>query len=264
MSVATLNGFKRITCLYLPADDPDAIEQWYAEHFHLKKNHLREGQTLHFCKPANEGWNSNFITDDTAAGEHYEMFAACFETDCIRELHERLGESEVRVETLRDEGGCGLQFCFYDPQGNKFLVWQDPATETRPRDTGNPALIRIASVYFPVSDKEKTYNWYTQTIGLPVSEDGQPQTAAGQTFFFCRSVAPGRTSNFYTTGWSPGGAVMPLVNVEVEGLDSLFGTLASQGEWVSHNINDAGGCGRAFKLYDPDRNMLELWGGFPG
>jgi hypothetical protein len=30
----------------------------------------------------------------------------------------------VELETLRDEGGCGFQFIFYDLDGNKFNVYQ--------------------------------------------------------------------------------------------------------------------------------------------
>lgn len=30
----------------------------------------------------------------------------------------------VQVDELRDNGGCGIEFYFYDPDGNKYCAWE--------------------------------------------------------------------------------------------------------------------------------------------
>jgi len=85
------------------------------------------GQWL-FLLPSPEGHSLRFMTTGwTEDGAPFEMFPICFETDDIRTLEAALRESGVWVEKdVRDEGGCGLQLNFKDPDGNKFQVWQQP------------------------------------------------------------------------------------------------------------------------------------------
>jgi glyoxylase I family protein len=56
------------------------------------------------------------------------MFSLTFEVENIVQLHKSLRENGVNVEPLVDHDGCGLQFKFKDPDGNKFNVWQDPTS----------------------------------------------------------------------------------------------------------------------------------------
>jgi len=69
---------------------------------------------------------ANFATSGWREGGNYEMFSLCFTVDDARQLHEKLRSEVVEVEDVRDEGGCGLQFIFYDLDGNKFQAFQPP------------------------------------------------------------------------------------------------------------------------------------------
>lgn len=127
---------KRVLCNYLPVSNLEFAAKWYTEIFglELKKRDpggailvLGDGQWLFLLETA-EQRNANFVTSQWD-GEAYEMFSLTFEVENIVELHKKLRDNGVEVEPLMDLDSCGLQFKFKDPDGNKFNVWQDPATE---------------------------------------------------------------------------------------------------------------------------------------
>ncbi|GKU77407.1 VOC family protein [Paenibacillus sp. L3-i20] len=124
---------KRVLCNYLPVSNVDRASKWYADTFGLtiKKREpggaiivLGDGQWFFLLEATNHR-NANFMTNQWD-GENYEMFSLTFEVGNIVELHKKLRETGVAVEPLLDLDGCGLQFKFVDPDGNKFNVWQDP------------------------------------------------------------------------------------------------------------------------------------------
>ncbi|SFL36833.1 Catechol 2,3-dioxygenase [Paenibacillus sp. 1_12] len=123
---------KSVLCNYLPVSDLERAVTWYEEILGLtvRKREpagailiLGNGQWL-FLLESTEKRTANFITDQWE-GAHYEMFSLTFETENITELHKKLRENGVYVESLVDHDSCGLQFKFKDPDGNKFNVWQD-------------------------------------------------------------------------------------------------------------------------------------------
>ncbi|AJY74816.1 VOC family protein [Paenibacillus beijingensis] len=126
---------KRVLCNYLPVSNWQQAADWFEEMFGLtvRKREpdgvilvLGDGQWL-FLLETTEKRTANFSTHQWD-GENYEMFSLTFEVEDIVELHKRLREKGVEVEPLTDLGSCGLQFKFKDPDGNKFNVWQDPAS----------------------------------------------------------------------------------------------------------------------------------------
>ncbi|MFD1954571.1 VOC family protein [Paenibacillus thailandensis] len=126
---------KRVLCNYLPVSNLELAAKWYEETFGLSVRKrepdgailiLGDGQWL-FLLESLEKRTANFITSQWD-GEEYEMFSLTFEVENIVELHKRLRENGVDVEPLVDHDSCGLQFKFKDPDGNKFNVWQDPAS----------------------------------------------------------------------------------------------------------------------------------------
>jgi glyoxylase I family protein len=84
---------------------------------------LGNGQWLFLLESKNKA-NANFYTDQWD-GKHYEMFSLTFEVEDIVVLHQILRKSDVEVVPLTDNEGCGLQFVFKDPDGNKFNAWQN-------------------------------------------------------------------------------------------------------------------------------------------
>ena len=129
---------KRIECAYLPVSDVVASAAWYERVLGLTLRSpvelgrgaimvMGSGQWL-FLLPSPGEHPLHFMTTGWASdGAPFEMFPICFETDDIAALDAALRESGVWVEqAVRDEGGCGMQLNFKDPDGNKFQVWQQP------------------------------------------------------------------------------------------------------------------------------------------
>ncbi|MBH5319593.1 VOC family protein [Paenibacillus sp. GSMTC-2017] len=130
---ATTPMLKRVLCNYLPVSNVDQAAKWYADTFGLtvKKREpegailvLGDGQWIFLLESTSHS-SANFITNQWD-GEGYEMFSLTFEVDNIVDLHKKLRDTGAEAQPLVDHDGCGLQFKFKDPDGNKFNVWQDP------------------------------------------------------------------------------------------------------------------------------------------
>jgi len=129
---------KRIECAYLPVTDVVASAAWYEQVLGLTLRApvepgkgaimIMDSEQWLFLLPSPEGHPLHFMTTGwTEDSSLFEMFPICFETDDMQSLEASLRESGVWMEQgVRDEGGCGLQLSFKDPDGNKFQVWQQP------------------------------------------------------------------------------------------------------------------------------------------
>jgi glyoxylase I family protein len=135
---------KRIECAYLPVKDVVASAAWYERVLGLELRSpiepgrgaimvMDSGQWL-FLLPSKDGHPLHFMTTGwTEDSTPFEMFPICFETDDIRAMYDSLQRSGVWTEeTVRNEGSCGLQLNFKDPDGNKFQVWQQPVLSSVP------------------------------------------------------------------------------------------------------------------------------------
>jgi len=118
---------KRVNCLYLPTADPHNISEWFKRFFGLDRNgwiKLGDGLSL-IILPTRDEVRTKFTVDEWAGIPNYEMYMLQFEvSNDIIELHRSLKESGAVVEELRDQGGCGMEFGFYDPDGNKFCAYE--------------------------------------------------------------------------------------------------------------------------------------------
>lgn len=129
---------KRIDCAYVPVTDAAASASWYERVLGMKLRSpvqpgrgaimiMGDGQWL-FLLPSPNMTPLTFATTGWAEeGESFEMFPLCFETEDIRSLYASLKAAGAWMEAdIRDEGGCGLQLNFKDPDGNKYQAWQQP------------------------------------------------------------------------------------------------------------------------------------------
>lgn len=129
---------KKIECAYVPVSDVPAAADWYGNVLGLRLRSPLEpgrgaimimgsGQWL-FLLPSPGGHPLQFATMGWAeTGAPYEMFPLCFETDDIQALEASLRGAGAWVENaIRNEGNCGFQLTFKDPDGNKFQAWQQP------------------------------------------------------------------------------------------------------------------------------------------
>lgn len=121
---------------------------------------------------------------------------------------------------------------------------------------------RVECVYIPVTHAEASARWYIEHFGMellrPASTDqAQLRISDDQTIFLIRTAE--RTTLNYT---EVNGNEMSALTLEVEHLDELYRSMQEAGVRTDQ-LEDAGGCGRGFHAYDPDGNMLHVWGGWP-
>jgi glyoxylase I family protein len=129
--VYVMNLLKRIDSIYLPARDPEKSIEWYMRHLGLTRPldnnpgilQTDNGTWVFFLKSITRT-TSNFATSDWVEGGNFDMFSITFEVEDANQLYDKLQTEGVELDTLRDEGGCGFQFTFYDLDGNKFNVYQ--------------------------------------------------------------------------------------------------------------------------------------------
>jgi len=250
MLKTTASVFHQFTCLYLPADEPQALENWYKEHFNssnTRKHGLYWLDAIFRGSPSNV--NCNFMTDEYIPGESYEMFSVRFETDCIEALYERLSKAGVAIEPMQNDQ-MGVTFVFTDPQGNKFQVWQHPDTVNQSLRDDVPALIGVTTLFLPVANPDESRQWYQEVIRLELNDSGWPISIKGQEIRFYKALDMGQNKPYHQT--------RAYVNVAVDGLEEMHKRMLDQGQKVEHII-DRDGCGRNFDLYDPDGNRMEIW-----
>lgn len=129
---------KKIECAYVPVTNVEKAAEWYEQVLGMKlRSPVKPGSGA-IMVMGDGGWlfllpspNMTPLTFETTGwaedGETFEMFPLCFETEDIQSLYASLKEASSWIEAqIRDEGGCGLQLNFKDPDGNKYQVWQQP------------------------------------------------------------------------------------------------------------------------------------------
>jgi hypothetical protein len=136
------NALKTVCSVYVPVRNPIKSAQWWQRNFGLEYAvpfnpgeaqvilKLSDGQWLHLVET--DGRIDNHFTNKAG----YEMFRFTFEVRRIEVLHDHLQSNGVRVEHLKDRGSCGINFVFYDLDGNKFDVNEVVNVHRTPAEVG--------------------------------------------------------------------------------------------------------------------------------
>jgi catechol-2,3-dioxygenase len=120
-------------------------------------------------------------------------------------------------------------------------------------------LLRVGTVYVPVTDVERSAGWYADCLDAEIShrdEDKAIINLAGQSFFLVKA-AEGERSNFIDIH----GVEHFSLTFEVDGLEALQAIhkeFSEKGIRVG-GIEDRGHAGRNFVFADPDGNRFDVW-----
>jgi catechol 2,3-dioxygenase-like lactoylglutathione lyase family enzyme len=119
-------GLGSIATVYIPVSDFWKSKKWYENVLGLEWGghcfYLDSGPSIFLCE-TRDHTNPNF---NYTVKDGYEMFVITFQTRSIeqhQQFYEKLKASGVEVESVEDRGLCGDNFKFFDPDGNKFDVW---------------------------------------------------------------------------------------------------------------------------------------------
>lgn len=124
----TSNTLKCVCSVYVPVRNALRSAEWWQRNFGLAFAvpynpaeaqailKLSDGQWLHLVETEGE------IDNQFPNKAGYRMFRLTFEVREIERLYDRLQSNGVKTEDLKDRDSCGINFIFYDLDGNKFDV----------------------------------------------------------------------------------------------------------------------------------------------
>lgn len=120
----------RVGTTYIPVLDVEHSSDWYVNKLGAELSYKDEDKAIinlanqsFFLVKSSENQSSNFID---IYGE--ERFSLTFEVNgvsALEELHKYFKENQIRVGDLENRGHSGINFVFYDLNGNKFDVWSE-------------------------------------------------------------------------------------------------------------------------------------------
>lgn len=250
----TIKGFEgHIAFLHLPVTWMDESLAWYERHLgaRISENPHDDPGLINFP----EGPNVLLLgTNQPARAAFYlgseRKQAVGFRTTRIEELHRHMREGGVPLEPIVSYGH-GHFFYFDDPDGNYFMVHQQPDAVSRDDD---PLVEGIRYIEMPVYDLEQTTDWYASILGFNKTLPGNPDLVfldrePGPNMLMWRS--PFRTNlNVYR-----GDEVTPFIGFRIQEMDVLHQYLSTSGVAVSE-IEDAGAVGRFCRFTDPNGNLF--------
>jgi predicted enzyme related to lactoylglutathione lyase len=143
---------RNVNCLYIPAKDPDMMHDWFRRYFGLNRDgwtELENRTTIIFIKSEESGRMA--YEGHWGDKPDCKMYMLQFRVDDVTELHRSLQEGGVKVEDLRDNGGCGREFDFYDPEGNRYCAWELPTNlwlHVEGPKAGSPHRFAVSNVFF--------------------------------------------------------------------------------------------------------------------
>ncbi|MFE5320408.1 VOC family protein [Paenibacillus sp. NPDC056579] len=128
---------KQIETIYIPVTNALSSAAWYERHLGLTflrppcedQAQLKVGSNQSiFLIRTEERTTLNYKSIDDP-----EMAALTVEVYDIEDLHARMVENGVKTDSFADNGGCGISFHAYDPDGNKLHLWGGWPTKTNER-----------------------------------------------------------------------------------------------------------------------------------
>ncbi|WP_059172250.1 VOC family protein [Bacillus sp. FJAT-27445] len=120
-------------------------------------------------------------------------------------------------------------------------------------------LIRVGTIYLPVSNVEVSAEWYAGKLGAGISyKDGDKAIVnfAGQSFFLVKAEE-GQSANFRDSY----GNERFSITFEVDGLEALEAIRSDflENGVTAGEIEDRGHTGRNFVFRDRDGNAFDVW-----
>ena len=111
--------------VFLKAQDPKALSQWYETHLGIGGR--VSGDALTFEGPASMGTTvfGLFPTSTQYFGDGPQQFMVNFRVDNLDALLAQLGAAGVRIDPKREDyGEYGRFGWIWDPEGNRVELWE--------------------------------------------------------------------------------------------------------------------------------------------
>ncbi|RXI96534.1 VOC family protein [Anaerobacillus alkaliphilus] len=123
----------------------------------------------------------------------------------------------------------------------------------------NNKLLRVGTIYLPVTNVERSADWYESKLGAVVTykdKDKAIINLADISFFLVKS-APEQNANFYDIYGDERFSLTFEVN-GLKALETIYHDFHEKGVTIGV-IENRGHIGRNFVFYDPDGNKFDVW-----
>lgn len=129
---------KMVSCIYVPCADPERTMNWFRAQFQLLSSDgpwltLENGTDLMFIETTDET-RMKYNGKSWGGDPNFDMPILMFQVEDLEKLYNSMKQSGSEIEEIRDNGGCGREFYFYDPEGNKYVAWEMQTVVTRQQD----------------------------------------------------------------------------------------------------------------------------------
>ncbi|SDM90846.1 Catechol 2,3-dioxygenase [Psychrobacillus sp. OK028] len=120
----------RVGTSYIPVSNVELSSEWYVKKLGADLSYKDEDKAILnlanqsiFLVKSIERQTSNFI--DIYGVERFSLTFEVNGLNALETLHKDFVENEIRVEEIENRGHTGMNFVFYDIDGNKFDVWSE-------------------------------------------------------------------------------------------------------------------------------------------
>lgn len=109
--------------IFLKARDPQQLALWYQQHLGIPLNPGSPYGNFHAKEQDETVW-STFAEDSTYFGRTEQQMMVNYRVADLDAMLTQLEAAGVRVDDQRESGDYGKFGWAYDPEGNKFELWQ--------------------------------------------------------------------------------------------------------------------------------------------
>ena len=120
----------RVGTTYIPVSNVERSSHWYVNKLGADLNYIDEDKAILnlanqsiFLVQSKENQSANFY--DSYGNER---FSVTFEVDgleALKAIHQDFNNKQMKVGEIENRGHAGMNFIFYDIDGNKFDVWSE-------------------------------------------------------------------------------------------------------------------------------------------
>jgi len=121
---------------FFRANDPDALNQWYADHLGVVMTGVTSYEDPGWFQDRGETVFTAIDPDSSMPGSPEKSWAINFRIDDLDVMVERLRAAGIAVEPHEDEYPNGRFAELADPEGNRIQLWE-PNAASIARDPGS-------------------------------------------------------------------------------------------------------------------------------
>lgn len=120
----------RVGTIYIPVSNVEIASEWYVEKLGARLNYKDADKAILdlanqsvFLVKAKEDQCSNFL--DIHGQERFSVTFEVNGVEALKAIHREFTSKQIKVGPIEDRGHPGMNFVYYDLDGNMFDVWSE-------------------------------------------------------------------------------------------------------------------------------------------